>query len=61
MEQMTLWELEKTANSVVNPIWQRLDKVAKMETVTRLSLVMTKAVSPDHNRTPKKQETPHDD
>ncbi len=61
MEQMTLWKLGKTTDSVANPIWEQLDKVAKMDTVTRLSLVMTKAVSLDRNAAPKKQETPHDE
>ena len=60
MKQMTLWELGKTTDSVVNPIWEQLDKVAKSDTVTRLSLLMTKVVSPDHNAAPKEQETPHD-
>jgi hypothetical protein len=60
MKQMTLWELGKTTDSVVNPIWEQLDKVAKRDTVTRLSLLMTKAASSDHNPAPKEREIPHD-
>ena len=60
MEQMTLWELGQTTESVVNPIWEQLDPAVKMDTVTRLSRLMVKAVSPNHNKMQNEQENNHD-
>jgi hypothetical protein len=60
MEQMTLWELQETTELVTNPIWQQLDPVVKMDMVTRLSRLMTKAVNPNRNEMQNKQENNHD-
>ena len=60
MKQMTLWELREAADPVVNPIWEQLDTVVKMDTMTRLSLLMVKTVSPNHNEVQNKQENYHD-
>ena len=60
MEQMTLWKLWETTESVVNPVWEQLDPVVKMDVVIRLSRLMAKAVSPNHNEGQNEQENHHD-
>ena len=56
MEQMTLWEQLETTKSAVNPTWEQLDPVAKMDVLTKLSRLMTKAVNPNHNIIQNEQE-----
>ena len=58
MEQMTLWNLEQTTESVPNPIWEQLDPAVKMDVITKLSRLMAKTVST--KGTQNKQETNHD-
>ena len=60
MEQMTLWRLGETTESVVNPIWEQLDSVVKMDVEIRLSLLMAKAVSPNHKEVQNEQEDNHE-
>ena len=60
MEQMTLWEPEQAADLFANPIWEQLNTVVKMNAATKLSLLMVKAVSPNHNEVESKQEDNHD-
>ncbi len=60
MEQMTLWEPEQAADLAANPIWGQLNAVVKMDAATKLSLLMAKAVSPNHNEVESKQEDNHD-
>jgi hypothetical protein len=60
MEQLTLWEPEHTANLAINPVWKRLDPEAKKDAVTKLSLVMVKAVNPKHNDVEDTREDNHD-
>jgi hypothetical protein len=60
MEQMTLWEEWEPTKSVVNPIWEQLDPVVKMDAVVRLSRLMAKAVSSNHNKVQSKQEHNHE-
>ena len=50
MEQLTLWGPEQTANLAVHPVWKQLDPGVKKDTVTKLSLVMVKAVDPKPQR-----------
>ena len=58
MEQMTLWELGQTAESLANPIWEQLAPAVRKDTVVRLSRLMAKAVS--INQMHNKQESNHD-
>jgi hypothetical protein len=60
MEQLTLWEPEQTANLAVNPVWKQLDLGVKKDAVTKLSLVMVKAVNPNRNDVENTQEDNHD-
>lgn len=60
MEQMTLWELGQAADLAANPIWEQLDPGVKKDTATKLSLLMVKAVSPNHNDVENTQEDNHD-
>jgi len=60
MEQLTLWEPEQTANVAVNPIWKQLDPEVKRDATIKLSLVMVKAVNPNHNEAENAQEDNHD-
>jgi hypothetical protein len=60
MEQLTLWEPEQTANLAVNPVWKQLDLGVKKDAVTKLSLVMVKAVNPNRNDVENTQEDNRD-
>jgi len=60
MEQLTLWGPEQTANWVVHPVWEQLDPPVKKDAVTKLSLVMVKAVNPNRKDTQNIQENNHD-
>ena len=60
MEQLTLWEPERPANLAVHPVWKQLDLGIKKNAVTKLSLVMVKAVNPNRNDTRNTQENNHD-
>ena len=60
MEQMTLWELWKTTESVDNPIWEQLSPAVRMDAVTRLSRLMAQTVSPNHNEVQNEPESNHD-
>ena len=59
MKQLTLWEPEQTANLAVNPVWKQLDPGVKKDVVIKLSLVMVKAVNPNHNDVENTQEDNH--
>jgi hypothetical protein len=61
MEQLTLWEPEQTANLAANPIWNQLGPAVKTDAVTKLSLVMVKAVNPNHDDVEKAREDNHDE
>lgn len=61
MEQLTLWEPEQTANLAVNPIWKQLGPGVKTDAVAKLSLVMVKAVNPNHDDVEKTREDNHDE
>ena len=60
MEQMTLWEPEQPTYLAVHPVWRQLDPGAKKDAVIKLSLVMVKAVNPNHNDLENTQEDNHD-
>lgn len=60
MEQMTLWRLTETDESVVNPIWEQLDPAIKMDVKKRLSVLMAKTVNTNQKEIQHEQEKNHE-
>ena len=60
MEQMTLWELGETTESIGSPVWEQLDPAVKMDVMTKLSRLMAKAVNPNYSEVQNEQEDNHD-
>ena len=60
MKQMTLWEPDQTNKSLANLIWEQLDTVVRMDTVTKLSLLMIKVVNPIQNQGSSEKEGDHE-
>ena len=60
MKQMTLWEPDQTTASLANLVWKQLDTVVKMNTVTKLSLLMVKVVNPIQNQGSSEKEGDHE-
>lgn len=60
MKQRTLWELDETTDALANAIWAQLDPAVKAQVLERLSVLMVKAVRPQHAPLPTEKESDHE-
>jgi hypothetical protein len=60
MEQGTLWELDPRTEAGIALIWGQCDAAVRTETMTKLSVLMVKAIRPHPDPRPGEKESDHE-